>query len=151
MTRTSLIALALIACVTQANADDSLGIDRGQAIQSTKIRHSRIDANGNVIGGAPSGCPSTRFCGCALALKVFGRHDRTLWPARAWFRFPRTVAQDGAVAVTGRHVFLLLSHVEGTRWTVFDPNSGGHLTRIHERDIRGTTIVDPRGSRVASK
>jgi hypothetical protein len=29
--------------------------------------------------------------------------------------------------------------------TLYDPNSGGHLTRVHKRSLAGATIVNPRG------
>jgi hypothetical protein len=137
----------VLALAFSARADEALGLQR---VGIPAAKHLRMtDANGNVIGGSPDGCPRIAFCGCAVALKVFGHPERNLWQARAWFRFPRTYAHAGAVAVTSRHVFLLLSHIEGTRWLAYDPNSGGHKTRIHERDIRGTTLVDPMASRVA--
>src|ERR1044071_1393760 len=144
--------ILLTALSTPALADETYGIDRSAyAVVQKQVHHVRrsYDASGNVIGGAPEGCPRTAFCGCALALRVFGTHVRTLWPARAWFKYPRTYAHSGAVAVTSRHVSQLISHVEGTRWLAYDPNSGGHKTRIHERDIRGTTLVDPSGVRKA--
>src|SRR5690242_15335206 len=95
------IATAIIlAAISTAKADDApAGVYA--SINSTPIKHQRVarDSNGNVIGGSPDGCPRTAFCGCALALKVFGRHVRDLWPARAWFKYPRTLAHSGAVAV----------------------------------------------------
>jgi hypothetical protein len=30
-------------------------------------------------------------------------------------------------------------------WQVYDPNSGGHQTRIHARSLAGYTIVNPHG------
>lgn len=95
----------------------------------------------------PAGCPSRAFCGCGAALHVFGRHVRDLWTAASWYRFPRAAPASGHVAVRRHHVFVLEQHVAGDTWLVYDANSGGHETRIHERSIAGYTIVDPHGGR----
>jgi hypothetical protein len=50
------------------------------------------------------------------------------------------------VAVRRHHVFVLEQHVSGDTWLVYDANSGGRQTRIHERSIAGYVIVNPRGS-----
>lgn len=98
----------------------------------------------------PAGCPKRAFCGCGAAVKVFGHPRRDLWLARAWYRFPRTSPASGTVAVRRHHVFVLLSHVSGTTWLVWDANSGGRKTRVHHRSIAGWAIVNPHGSRLAS-
>jgi len=97
----------------------------------------------------PHGCPKRAFCGCGAAVKVFGKPVRSLWLARAWYRFPRARPAPGRVAVRKHHVFVLLSHVRGATWLVYDANSGGRRTRVHHRSIAGWTIVDPQGSRMA--
>lgn len=102
---------------------------------------------GEVIGGRPNGCPH-RFCGCALAIKIFGTAKRDLWLAANWLRFPRAEAAPGMVAARRGHVFQLQAHVEKRIWRVWDANSGGGRIRIHNRSIAGFTIVNP-GSRVA--
>lgn len=99
-----------------------------------------------MASGRPSGCPH-RYCGCALSIKVFGQSVRDLWLAANWFRFPRTAASPNMVAVRRGHVFQLISHVSGSTWRVWDPNSGRGQTRIHNRSIAGLTIVNPRGGR----
>lgn len=91
----------------------------------------------------PSGCPSTAFCGCGAAVRVFGRPVRELWLAANWYKFPRTSPSPGKVAVRRHHVFVLEAHLSGDVWQVYDANSGGHATRIHARSISGYTIVDP--------
>ena len=103
---------------------------------------------GEIIGGRPSGCPH-RFCGCALAIKLFGRQVAGLNLAANWLRFPRAEAAPGMVAARRGHVFQLQAHVEKRIWRVWDANSGGGRIRIHNRSIAGYTIVNP-GSRVAS-
>lgn len=97
----------------------------------------------------PKGCPKRAFCGCGAAVKVFGKPIRSLWLARAWYRFPRSRPAPGRVAVRRHHVFVLLDHISGSTWRVYDANSGRRLTRIHARSIAGWTIVDPHGSRLA--
>lgn len=93
----------------------------------------------------PTGCPARAFCGCGVAVHVFGRPIRDLWLARNWFSFPRATAAAGMVAVRHHHVMAILSaHGDGTA-TVYDPNSGRHLTRIHRRSLAGYTVVNPYG------
>jgi hypothetical protein len=98
----------------------------------------------------PAGCPKRAFCGCGASVKVFGKPVRDLYLARNWYRFPRSQPAPGTVAVRRHHVFVLLSHVSGSTWLVFDANSGGRKTRVHHRSIAGWVIVNPHGSRVAS-
>jgi hypothetical protein len=98
--------------------------------------------NGQVVGGRPSGCPSS-FCGCGASLRVFGRIVPGLNLAANWLRFPRTSPAPGMVAARRGHVFVLEQHVEGDTWMAYDANSGGHATRIHSRSLRGYTIVNP--------
>lgn len=94
----------------------------------------------------PSGCPARAFCGCGAAVRVFGSPVRSLWLAANWFRFPRAAPAAGMVAVRRHHVFVLEQHVAGDTWTVYDANSGGRQTRIHDRSITGYAIVNPHGA-----
>lgn len=104
-----------------------------------------------VIGHRPAGCPR-KFCGCEASLYLFGKIDPYLNLAANWLRrFPRTSPAPGMAAARSGHVFVLVSHVEGKDWLVHDGNSGGGLTRQHVRSIAGYQIVDPHGSRVASR
>lgn len=95
------------------------------------------------ITSHPMGCPHRAFCGCGASVAVFGHPVRSLYLASAWFKFPHTSPQSGAVAVRRGHVFVLKQHIEGNIWMVYDANSGGNQTRIHERSITGYTIVMP--------
>ncbi len=99
----------------------------------------------------PAGCPRTAFCACGAAVEIFGSPVRSLWPANAWYKFPRSSPRPYTVAVSHHHVFVLRSYVGGDRWLTADFNSGGHLSRLHERSISGWTIVDPRATWVASR
>ena len=109
-----------------------------------------VDANGNVVGGRPAGCPS-EFCGCEASLFVFGEIRRELNLASAWMRkFPRAQPAAGMAAVRNHHVMILMSHVDGRDWMVHDGSSGGRKTREHVRSIAGYVIVDPHGARAAS-
>lgn len=109
--------------------------------KAVHYRTFRADA-ATVIGGRPSGCPH-RFCGCALAIKIFGRIVPHLNLAANWLKFPRTEAAPGMVAARRGHVFKLLSHRGGSVWEVWDANSGGGRIRIHDRSIAGFAIVRP--------
>jgi len=97
---------------------------------------------GAVVGGRPSGCPHA-FCGCGASLYLFGRIIPHLNLAANWLRFPRTYPAPHMVAARSGHVFVLLEPVRGSVWRVYDANSGGHMTRIHERSIAGFAIVNP--------
>lgn len=97
----------------------------------------------------PFPCPRVAFCGCGASVKVFGKPVRELYLARAWYRFPRSQPAPGTVAVRPGHVFVLLSHISGNVWSVYDANSGKRLTRIHPRSIAGFTIVNPHGAYAA--
>lgn len=92
----------------------------------------------------PTGCPSRAFCGCGASVRVFGRPVRELYPAAAWFQFPRTAPAPGAVAVRRHHVMVLEAPLGGDVWQVYDANSGGRGTRIHARSLAGYAIVRPR-------
>lgn len=99
----------------------------------------------------PAGCPRTAFCGCGVSVWAFGESRRDLWPASAYYRFARDVAASGNVAIWNHHVAGIISvNGDGTA-TLYDPNSGGHQTRIHTRSLRGATIVNPHMPRYALK
>jgi hypothetical protein len=121
----------------------------------THARHARIsraiDANGNVVGNRPEGCPHA-FCGCEASRYLFGAIRPDLNLASNWIRkFPRTSPAPGKAAVRNHHVMVLMSYVSGSDWLVHDGNSGGGLTRNHVRSINGYIIVDPQGSRLAAR
>ena len=112
-------------------------------------RDNQTIASGDRYGQVlphPAGCPRIAFCGCGVAERVFGSPVRALWLAANWLSFPRTQAAPGMVAVFGHHhvAYIEAIHGDGTA-TVYDPNSGRHLTRVHRRSIAGATIVDPHG------
>lgn len=107
-------------------------------------RHMVSLDRGEVTGGRPSGCPHA-FCGCAASLYLFGRIIPELNLAANWVRkFSHTTPAPRMAAARSGHVFVLLEHKHDLVWKVYDGNSGGHLTRIHERSIAGYQIVDPR-------
>ena len=134
----------------QLGCSDNPGVKR-KAKQSRSFSARRHDASGNVVGGRPRGCPR-KFCGCEASLYVFGKIKPMLNLANNWrVMFPRTSPAPGMVAARPGHVFVLMSHVSGSRWLVHDGNSGGGLTREHVRSIRGYTIVNPHGSKMAEK
>jgi hypothetical protein len=53
------------------------------------------------------------------------------------------------VAVRSGHVMLLESSTGDGQWLVRDYNSGGGLSRLHVRDVRGYIFVNPRGTPAA--
>jgi hypothetical protein len=92
----------------------------------------------------PAGCPARAFCGCGAAVRLLGAPIRALWLAANWFRFPRVAPAPDTAGVRSHHVIALIEHRHGSVWLVYDANSGGHATRIHEVDISRYTIVNPR-------
>ncbi len=98
----------------------------------------------------PSGCPHRAFCGCGTALHIFGKPIRELWLASNWFKFPPASPAPGMVAVRRHHVFAILKVIGPGVVLAYDPNSGGHQTRIHVRRLAGYSVRNPHGSRYAS-
>jgi len=95
----------------------------------------------------PSGCPHVRFCGCGVALRVFGKAIAKggLAVAAAWRQFPRAAPAAGNVVVFGnRHVAYIEAVDANGNAVLYDPNSGGHKTRIHTRNISWAWVVNPR-------
>lgn len=121
------------------------------ALYSNPAAISPVENNRGQIVGHPAGCPHIAFCGCGVSVWAFGHSVRSLWPAAAYYRFPRDVAANGNVVIYGRHhvAGIIQSYGDGTA-LLYDPNSGGHLTRIWRRSIRGATIVNPHGARVVN-
>lgn len=118
-------------------------------------RHTRHGHPGKIAGMPldilphPAGCPRTAFCGCGVSVRVFGHYVRDLGLARNWFRFQRASPAAGNVAIFrgGGHVaYIERVNNDGTA-TLYDPNSGGHKTRLHVRSLAGAVIVDPRSDR----
>jgi hypothetical protein len=118
--------------------------DRGRAVARVEVSRQA-----QIIGGRPAGCPR-RYCGCATALKLFNRIRPELHLAANWLRkFPRTSPAPMMAAARSGHVMLLVEHVAADKWKVWDANSGGGLTRIHVRSIRGFAVVNPHGAKLA--
>ena len=110
--------------------------------------YSRSDSR---IVSHPAGCPGRAFCGCGVSVRVFGHPIRSLYLAANWLRFPRTQPGAGMVAVRSHHVMYIMDYSGNGIATVYDPNSGGHQTRIHTRNISRYRIVNPHGSHLASR
>ena len=131
----------------------------GAAAPVMRGRYSRhrsyADANGNgAIVAHPAGCPGRAFCGCGTCVKVgFSLAEckrMGLFLARNWFhRFPRTAPSAGMVAARSGHVMYIMAYQGNGLATVYDPNSGGHRTRVHTRSLSGYTIVNPHGRSTA--
>jgi hypothetical protein len=97
----------------------------------------------------PSGCPARLFCGCGTALELLGVAVRKLWWVPNWYAFPKVSPAAGTAAIFGTHHVAAVRQVDGDRVLLYDPNSGGGLTRVHWIPIsRVTAFVDPRGARL---
>lgn len=101
---------------------------------------------GQIIGSRPSGCPH-RYCGCGLR-KYLGLEDARLNLASNWARlFPRESGpRAGLAAVRSGHVMYIEGSAGNGQWLVRDYNSGGGLSRVHVRDVRGYVFVNPHGA-----
>lgn len=97
----------------------------------------------------PSGCPWRLFCGCGVSVRVFGHPVRDLYLAANWGRFHSASPGPGMVAYRSGHVFYIESVIDSDTVMAYDPNSGGHLTRVHAVSLRGFHVVDPNSSRIA--
>ncbi len=94
----------------------------------------------------PPGCPSSRFCGCGVSVKVFGRPVRDLYLAANWRKFPPASPAPGMVAWRNGHVFYIEQVLSGHRVLAYDPNSGRRMTRLHVRSLNGFRVVNPRAA-----
>lgn len=131
-----------------------------QAAMATVPDVPVVDAIGNrayamadaaqIIGTRPSGCPHS-YCGCGLR-KYLGLEDTRLNLASNWARlFPRESGpRAGLAAVRSGHVMYIEGSAGNGQWLVRDYNSGGGLSRVHVRDVRGYVFVNPHGA-VASR
>lgn len=101
-----------------------------------------VDA-AQIIGTRPSGCPHS-YCGCGLR-KYLGLEDTRLNLASNWARlFPRESGpRAGLAAVRSGHVMYIEGSAGNGQWLVRDYNSGGGLSRVHVRDVRGYVFVNP--------
>jgi hypothetical protein len=117
------------------------------AIRTRAIEVYAAVDDGEVIGGRPEGCPHA-YCGCGLR-KYLGLSDVRLNLASNWARFfPREAApRAGLAAVRTGHVMYIEASAGPGLWKVRDYNSGGGLSRVHVRDVRGYIFVDPRRPR----
>ena len=95
------------------------------------------------VVGHPDGCPRRAFCGCGVSVKVFGHPVRNLFLASNWFKYPKAALAAGMVAVRRGHVFYVEQVLNGNTVLAYDPNSGGHMTRLHERSVAGFSIRNP--------
>jgi hypothetical protein len=111
---------------------------------------ARADA-GTIIGSRPSGCPHS-YCGCGLR-KYLGISDVRLNLASNWARLlPREGGpRPGLAAVRSGHVMYIEAAAGNGQWLIRDYNSGGGLSRIHVRDVRGYVFVNPRAQIAAGR
>ena len=115
--------------------------------QFVATRRSRVVMTvneGTIIGSRPSDCPHA-YCGCGLR-KYLGLSDKRLNLASNWRKlFPRAAGPAaGVAAVRSGHVMYIEASAGDGQWLVRDYNSGGGLSRLHVRDVRGYTFVNPR-------
>jgi hypothetical protein len=112
---------------------------------ATGNRSFAMAETGTIIGSRPSGCPHS-YCGCGLR-KYLGLSDVRLNLASNWGRLmPREAGpRPGLAAVRSGHVMYIEAAAGNGQWLIRDYNSGGGLSRMHVRDVRGYIFVNPRG------
>ena len=122
---------------------------RTRSLDANGNRVARVD-QGTIIGGRPAGCPHA-YCGCGLR-KYLGLADKRLNLASNWARlFPHEATpRAGLAAVRNHHVMYIETSAGDGLWLIRDYNSGGGLSRIHVRDVRGYVFVNPH-ARMASR
>lgn len=107
------------------------------------------------IVGHPAGCPWRQFCGCGSCAEVgispAECKRKGLFLAANWLKFPRASPGPGMAAARYGHVMIIRSIDANGNATVYNPNSGGHLTRIMIVSLRGYHIVNPNGNIVAMR
>lgn len=152
----AIVAFILIPSTAQARYHHYRYQYRHQIIRTDVLPAVAYYGDGNVeynsghIISHPAGCPARAFCGCGVSVRVFGRPIHNLFLASNWFKFPRANPAPGMVAVRNHHVMYIVAYGGNGAATVYDPNSGGHATRVHTRSLRGYAIVNPHGgSRMA--
>ena len=118
---------------------------RALAVDANGNRVARAANEGTIIGARPDGCPHA-YCGCGLR-KYLGLADKRLNLASNWARFfPHEAApRPGLAAVRSGHVMYIESAAGNGQWLIRDYNSGGGLSRVHVRDLRGYVFVNPHG------
>ena len=141
MKKITLIIAAAIAALTWSTNAEAKRLHRN--ISSTQVEY-----DGRIVAH-PAGCPRTRFCGCGVSVRAFGRPVRELFLARNWGKFPSASAGPGMVAWRSGHVVYIESVDASGNTVVYDPNSGGHRTRIHTRNLSGYRIVNPHAGKYA--
>jgi hypothetical protein len=94
--------------------------------------------------GRPAGCPPRLWCGCALAVRIFGAPRRDLWLARNWLRLGRRLPgpRVGAIVVfargrNGGHVGQIVEVISPTRIRIWSGNDRGKI----RESIRSTVGV----------
>jgi hypothetical protein len=129
-------------CGEAAHLDSTTALN-GTTVRLAGRRSYALVDQGTIIGSRPDGCPHS-YCGCGLR-KYLGLSDKRLNLAHNWARlFPHEGAPGaGLAAVRAHHVMYLESSAGNGQWMVRDYNSGGGLSRLHVREVRGYTLVNP--------
>ena len=137
-------------CTGAASQAAMAAVPAAPVVDATGSRAYATADAAQIIGTRPSGCPHS-YCGCGLR-KYLGLEDTRLNLASNWARlFPRESGpRAGLAAVRSGHVMYIEGPAGNGRWLIRDYNSGGGLSRVHVRDVRGYVFVNPHGT-VASR
>jgi len=133
-------------CMGAASQNTMAAVPQVPVVDAVGNRAYAIAEAAQIIGARPSDCPH-RYCGCGLR-KYLGLADVRLNLASNWARlFPREAGpRAGLAAVRSGHVMYIEASAGNGQWRVRDYNSGGGLSRVHVRDVRGYVFVNPHGA-----
>lgn len=136
-------AIANRTAAFDATGNDVALASRAAVVDATGNRAVLAADAGTIIGSRPSGCPHS-YCGCGLRMYL-GLSDLRLNLASNWARlFPHESApRAGLAAVRSGHVMYIEAAAGNGQWLIRDYNSGGGLSRVHVRDVRGYAFVNP--------
>lgn len=127
--------------VTYYNASDTQTYNKKGKRIRTDYNAGSTYADGEGIVDHPTGCPRRLFCACGVSMKIWG-HAKHM-AAKAFFQYPRASPGSGMVAVRNHHVMYIMAYNGDNMATVYDPNSGGRQTRIHQRSLAGYSVRNP--------
>lgn len=133
-----------VQCLMSAKRTESVPIEKhSPAPRKISIRTERLTYQSEGVVSHPKGCPWRQFCACGVSMKIWGYAKHMA--AAAFFKYPRANPAPGMVAVRSHHVMYIERVLDGNgnAAVVYDPNSGGHQTRVHVRSLAGYRIVNP--------
>lgn len=130
---TAAFILLSYAVLSRAKAQERVGVEISQAAPRAISSFDR-----------PAGCPRTLWCGCHMAVRIFGAPRRDLWYAKNWIGVGAPAGGPGigviVVSTRGRrggHVAQIVGGSPGN-WIVHSGNFNG---RVYEGPYRLKNVI----------